>query len=197
LAEVPGTVSVQAVFLDKDGTLVENIPYNVDPTLIRLTKGADEGLRRLHAAGYQIVVISNQSGVARGFFEEGALRAVESRVTELLDELGVPLAGFYYCPHHPEGSVPGYAVRCACRKPAPGLILRAAEELGINRSRSWIVGDLLDDVEAGRLADCETILLDRGWKAGQIVPLERRPHHVVADLAEAAGLVAGSDRSLA
>ena len=125
-----------AVFLDKDGTLVEDVPYNVDPALIRLGPGAADGLRLLHAAGYPLIVISNQSGVARGYFEEAALGAVEVRLRELLGEVGVPLTGFYYCPHHPEGSVAAYAVGCECRKPLPGMIVRAADEHGIDLARS-------------------------------------------------------------
>src|SRR5581483_4877145 len=109
-----------AVFLDKDGTLVDDVPYNVDPERIRLTDGALDGLRRLHAADYLLIVVSNQSGVARGYFEEAALGAVEARLRELLGAAGVPLAGFYYCPHHPDGAVERYAVACACRKPASG-----------------------------------------------------------------------------
>src|SRR5947209_3403443 len=100
----------RAVFVDKDGTLIEDLPYNVDPGRIRLMAGAAEGLRRLHAAGYRLLVISNQSGVARGFFAEEALGPVRDRLRELLAEAGVPMAGFYYCPHHPDGTVPGYAV---------------------------------------------------------------------------------------
>src|SRR5581483_10333629 len=114
-----------AVFLDKDGTLVEDVPYNVDPDRIRLLPGTAAGLRRLHAAGYQLVVVSNQSGVARGYFPESALAAVEARLRELLTSAGVPLAGFYYCPHHPAGAVPAYTVACTCRKPLPGLVVRA------------------------------------------------------------------------
>src|SRR3954470_4364570 len=117
-----------AVFLDKDGTLIEDVPYNVDPARIRLMPGAAGGLRALDAAGYRLIVVSNQSGVARGYFEEAALAAVEARLRELLAEAGVPLAGFYYCPHHPEGSVAAYAVECSCRKPQPGLLVRAARE---------------------------------------------------------------------
>jgi D-glycero-D-manno-heptose 1,7-bisphosphate phosphatase len=143
----------RAVFLDKDGTLVEDVPYNVDPGRIRLTAGAVEGLCALHGAGYRLVVVSNQSGVARGYFPERALAVVEIRLRELLAEAGVPLAGFYYCPHHPHGSIGAYAVACPCRKPAPGLIVRAATEHGIDPGRSWLIGDILDDVEAGRLPD--------------------------------------------
>lgn len=181
--------SPRAVFLDKDGTLVEDVPYNVDPERIHLMAGAVEGLTALHAAGYRLVVVLNQSGVARGFFPEASLRAVEQRLTELLAECGVPLAGFYYCPHHPAGTVPAYALECPCRKPRPGLVLRAVRELGIDPSRSWLVGDILDDVEAGQRAGCRTILVDNGhetvWKDG----LFRRPHHRAGDLREAAGLI--------
>src|SRR5437660_1197232 len=120
----------RAAFLDKDGTLIDDVPYNVDPALIRLAAGVTEGLPRLHAAGFLVIVVSNQSGVARGLFAEEALGAVRDRLRELLAGLGVPLAGFYYCPHHPGGTVPRYAVPCGCRKPAPGLILDAARAHG-------------------------------------------------------------------
>jgi histidinol-phosphate phosphatase family protein len=178
----------RAIFLDKDGTLIENVPYNVDPAQIRLAPGAAEALPRLHAAGYRLVVVSNQSGVARGYFEASALGPVEARLRVLLEGLGVPLAGFYFCPHHPEGVVPSLAVACDCRKPAPGLIEQAARELAIDPARSWFVGDLLDDVEAGRRGGCRTILVaPRPDLAG--VPPARRPDHVAADLAEAARIV--------
>src|SRR5690349_4128123 len=108
---------MKAVFLDKDGTLVEDVPYNADPAEMRLMPGAAEGLFLLHVAGFRLFVVSNQSGVARGYFREEALGAVEARLRELLVRADVPLSGFYYCPHHPEGSVPEYAVECRCRKP--------------------------------------------------------------------------------
>src|SRR5947209_6409951 len=100
----------RAAFLDKDGTLVENVPYNVDPARVRLAPGAAEALPRLHAAGFRLIVVSNQSGVARGLFAEEALAGVRERLRELLADLGVPLGGFHYCPHHPDGTVPRYAV---------------------------------------------------------------------------------------
>src|SRR5262249_14510271 len=120
------TMDQRAVFLDKDGTLVEDVPYNADPARIRLAAGCAAGLRSLCAAGYRLFVVSNQSGVARGYFPEAALVDVERRLRDLLGELGVPLAGLYYCPHHPEGRVAECARRCECRKPEPGLLLRAA-----------------------------------------------------------------------
>ncbi len=175
-------MAVNAVFLDKDGTLVENVPYNADPAKIRLAAGAGEALRAMQAAGYRIFVVSNQSGVARGYFPERALAGVLKRLRELLVAQGVELAGFYYCPHHPEGG-------CACRKPAPGLILRAAHEHEVDLKRSWLVGDILDDVEAGRRAGCRTVLIDNGneteWRDGA----ERKPDFKVADLPGAARVI--------
>jgi histidinol-phosphate phosphatase family protein len=181
---------MRAVFLDKDGTLLEDVPYNVRPELMRLAPNSAEGLRRLHAANYRLVVISNQSGVARGFFEEAALGPVERRLREMLAEVGVPLAGFYYCPHHPEGSVAAYAVACACRKPAPGLIQRAACDLGLDLPASWFVGDILDDVEAGRRAGCRTVLLDNGHETEWVRSPLRIPEGVAPDLNAAARLIA-------
>lgn len=185
---------MQAVFLDKDGTLIEDVPYNVDPDHIRLTIGAVEGLQSLHAAGYRLIVVSNQSGVARGFFPESALAGVESRLRQLLADVGLPLTGFYYCPHHPHGSVADYTVDCGCRKPAPGLLLRGAKEHDIALGRSWLIGDILDDLEAGRRAGCRTVLLDNGHETEWIMNGNRQPDHRAADLAEAATIILGNNR---
>lgn len=184
-----------AVFLDKDGTLVEDVPYNVDPAGIRLMAGAVAGLFALHAAGYRVVVVSNQSGVARGFFEEPALRAVEAKLRELLEDVGVPLAGFYYCPHHPEGVVAPYARRCECRKPAPGLLRRAAADLNLEIAASWMIGDILDDVEAGRAAGCRTVFLDNGHETLWERSAKREPHLIAPDLAAAARGILGWRRT--
>jgi len=183
------TASRAAVFLDKDGTLVENVPYNVDPDRITLLPGALEGLRLLHGAGLPLIVISNQSGVARDYFPEQALEAVRARLNELLGAAGIELAGFYYCPHLPEAAVSRYAVECDCRKPQPGLFLRAARELDLDCTRSWAIGDILHDVEAGHRAGCRTILLDNGHETEwELSPL-RTPDLVCADLTQAAGLI--------
>jgi histidinol-phosphate phosphatase family protein len=181
------------VFLDKDGTIIENVPYNVDPTLMRLAPGAEEGLKQLHQAGYPLFVVSNQSGVARGFFPESALEGVAARLEELLAAFGVPLAGFAYCPHHPEARVEAYAVTCDCRKPAPGLILRLAAEHGIDLSRSWMIGDILDDIQAGRAAGCRTILIDNGNETEWIMSPDREPEHRAPDLAAAARYIIEQD----
>lgn len=181
---------MRAVFLDKDGTLIENLPYNADPRRMRLTPGAEPALARLHALGYALFVVSNQPGVAFGFFDEEALRRVGERLRGMLHACGVPLAGFHYCPHHAQGSVPAYAIACGCRKPAPGMLLHLAATHGIDLAQSWMVGDILDDVEAGARAGCRTILMDNGNETEWIDGPLRRPHRIVRDLPEAAAAIA-------
>jgi histidinol-phosphate phosphatase family protein len=183
-----------AVFLDKDGTLIENVPYNVNPDLIRLTPGVAEALPILHAAGYRLFVISNQSGVARGYFAETALLAVEARLRSLLAQINVPLRGFYYCPHHPDGSVAPYATACACRKPAPGLLQRAAAEHNLDLEQSWFVGDILDDIEAGRRAGCRTILLANGNETEWQLSPWRQPHFAVTHFSQIARIITHARR---
>lgn len=189
------TLNQRAVFIDKDGTLIHDVPYNVNPKRIRLMPGAAEALATLHTAGYQLIVISNQSGVARGYFPEEALEAVEVRLQELIArEAGVTLTGFYYCPHHPAGSVSAYAVACTCRKPAPGLIFQAAQQHKINLQQSWFVGDILDDVEAGRRAGCRTILLMNGSETEWVFRPRRWPHYLAANFSEVAYVITSVDK---
>ena len=178
-----------AVFLDKDGTVIENVPYNVDPAHIRFTPRAGAGLHRMQQAGYKLIVISNQSGVARGYFPEEALRRVEERLREMLREFDVSLAGFYWCPHAPQDA-------CACRKPESGLILRAAEEHGVDPRQSWIVGDAPSDVDAGQRAGCRTILIEAGSEAGRDLSPQPTPDLRVSDLEEAALALCAADGRL-
>lgn len=179
-------VSSKAIFLDKDGTLIHDVPYNIDPARIELMPGAVQGLKMLQGAGYRLIVVSNQSGVARGYFAEAALMPVEERLRDLLARGGVLLDGLYYCPHHPQGRVAEYAIHCACRKPAPGLLLQAAQEHDLTLHSSWMIGDILDDVEAGRRAGCQTILIDNGNETEWELSPQRRPDHIVGDLVAAA-----------
>jgi D-glycero-D-manno-heptose 1,7-bisphosphate phosphatase len=184
----------KAIFLDKDGTLIEDVPYNVDPHQMRLLPGVAKGLQAFNAAGYKLIVVSNQSGVARGYFPETALRGVERRLRELLlpeGEAGVALTGFYTCSHHPEAVLSQYRCDCTCRKPAPGLLLQAAAEHGIDLASSWMIGDILDDIEAGRRAGCRTVLIDNGNETVWRLTEMRRPHLRVMDMAEAACLIGG------
>lgn len=177
-----------AIFLDKDGTLLDDVPYNVDPALMRLAPGAPEGLARLGRLGLPLIVISNQSGVAFGRFGLTALGKVEQKLSELFAAHGARLAGCYFCPHHPKGTVAPFNVRCDCRKPAPGMFLAAAEH-GIDLSASWFIGDILDDIEAGHRAGCRAILIDNGneteWRDGP----GRTPDAKVSDLDLAARLI--------
>lgn len=181
-----------AVFLDKDGTLIEDVPYNVDPDKIRFTDGALEGLRLLQKAGFRLILVSNQSGVARGRFPEIALVPVKSRLCELLEQAGISLDGFYYCPHHPEGMVASYAVACFCRKPQPGLLMHAARLHAIDLPKSWLIGDILNDVEAGNRASCSTILMSNGNETEWQMTALRKPDFMVANLHEAAEIIIGS-----
>jgi histidinol-phosphate phosphatase family protein len=187
---------MKAVFLDKDGTLIDDVPYNVDPARIRLARGAAEGVRLLQRAGFRLFVVSNQSGVARGMFPATALARVEARLRSLLAEVGVPVDGFYWCPHHPDGVVPRYAVACDCRKPAPGLLLQASRQHGVNLAASWLVGDILDDVEAGRRAGCRTVFLDIGIETEWVRTGLRIPHFRAGDLAEAATIITEATESV-
>lgn len=178
-----------AVFLDKDGTLLDDVPYNVDPAQMRFAPGAREALTLLAAHPFALFVISNQAGVALGKFVNSALAGVENRLQRLFAECGATLRGVYWCPHHPQGRVKRYAVVCGCRKPAPGLLLRAAREHRLDLARSWFIGDILDDVEAGNRAGCRTVLLDNGHETEWLAGAQRVPSARAADLYEAARIV--------
>jgi len=161
----------KAIFLDKDGTLIPDIPYNVDISKITLYEDAIHGLKLLQDEGFQLIVISNQPGIAYGSFTEREFIKVVDHITQMLTSEGIRLMDFYYCPHHPDGTVKGYNVVCECRKPLPGLLQMAAFEHHIDLTSSWMIGDILNDVEAGNRAGCRTILVDKGneteWLAGE------------------------------
>ncbi|GAB3540416.1 D-glycero-alpha-D-manno-heptose-1,7-bisphosphate 7-phosphatase [Spirosoma fluminis] len=178
-----------AIFLDKDGTLIPDIPYNADPGLITLYPETGPALQRLQRVGYQLLVVSNQAGVAKGYFSEDALEAVFNRLNELLSPFAVKLDGFEYCPNHPAGTVEAYAIDCDRRKPKPGMLFDAARTYAIDLSASWMIGDILNDVEAGNRAGCRSILVDRGheteWQSGPY----RTPTSIVKNLEEAATVI--------
>jgi len=181
----------KAVFLDKDGTLVENVLNNHDVERVRLLPKVSEGLRRLHDAGYVLLIVSNQAGIAHGLFSEEALHPIFARVSVLLDSSRNLISGVYYCPHDSEGRVPKYTFACACRKPLPGLLLKAAGEHSLDLKRSWMIGDILHDVEAGRRAGCRTILVNNGHETEWKMSGCRWPDFVVTDLDGAADRILG------
>ncbi|MEN9938787.1 MAG: hypothetical protein RLZZ387_5366 [Chloroflexota bacterium] len=183
----------RAVFLDRDGTLVQPRHYPSTPDELLLYDGIDEGLRCLQQAGFRLVVITNQSGIARGLFDEAALERMHDHLRSELALRGVSIDAFYHCPHHPEGVVPELAVACECRKPRPGMLVQAAAECGIDLRRSWFVGDILDDVEAGNRAGCRTVLVDLGTEP--LPPsLSRTPNMVARDTNHALELICASER---
>lgn len=179
----------KAIFLDKDGTLIEDVPYNIDPDKIKLYPEAGKALKHLKKAGFRLVVISNQAGVAKGHFKEEELEEVEKVIGKMLAQYNVVLDGFYYCPHHEEGVVESYVKDCSCRKPKAGMILQAATDLKIDLTKSWMVGDILHDVEAGRRAGCKAILVDRGNETEWVMNEMRRPDFTVKNLKEAAAQI--------
>ena len=147
-----------AVFLDRDGTVIEDADYLADPDGVVLIAGVGPALRRLREAGYALVVVTNQSGIARGRFSEGDYRRVSARLDSELERVGVRLDATLHCPHHPEHSGP-----CSCRKPAPGMLFSAAQALGLDLERSFIVGDKRSDLEAGAAAGVPGILVRTGY----------------------------------
>ena len=149
--------TVPAVFLDRDGTLIEDLEYPRDPDLVRILPGASEALERLAAAGFPLVVVSNQSGVGRGIVSEDEAARVHDRFVEEFARRGIGFADAFYCPHAPDAG-------CDCRKPSPKLLLDAASKLSIDLPRSLIIGDKASDIEAGRRVGCRTVLL--GPRAG-------------------------------
>jgi len=181
-------VSRRAVFLDRDGTINREVLFLGDAALVVLEKAAPGGLRLLQGAGFDLIVVSNQSGVARGFFDEDAVRRVNATLSGMLRAEGVELSRFYFCPHHAEGAVPKYAIGCDCRKPAPGLLLSAARDADIDLKGSYCVGDSARDVEAGRAAGTRTVLVLTGFGAASLAEVESRSlaDYVAEDLAAAA-----------
>ena len=151
-------MSRRAVFLDRDGTLLELIAYLHQPEQVRLVAGAAAALRRLQAEGWLRIVVTNQSGVARKIFSMDEVTAVHERMLALLRADCADLDAIEICPHHPDHTGP-----CPCRKPAPGMLLRAARRFGIDLAGSWMIGDRLDDLEAGRVLGLRTILVRTGY----------------------------------
>jgi len=180
-----------AVFLDRDGTIIREVGYLRSPTQVRLLPGAAEAIRRLNQAGFAVVVATNQSGIARGLLTEEGLKLIHAALRRRLAKRGARLDAIYHCPHHPEAAAPEHRRRCRCRKPAPGMLLRAARELDLDLTRSFAVGDGERDVIAGLRAGCCTALVRTGYRADTEKRLggKPRPDYVADDLLGAANWI--------
>ena len=181
-------MSSRALFLDRDGTLVHASHYPSRPEQLRLYDDIGPELRVLQQSGFRLVIITNQAGIARGYFTEADLQRMHDYLTDKLATLGVHVSGIYHCPHHPEGVVEELAFRCNCRKPQPGMLLQAAHDLDLDLEQSWFVGDILDDVEAGNRAGCRTILVDLETESLPQQPL-RVPTFVAKDTLHALRII--------
>ena len=154
----------KAVFLDRDGTLDEDVGYMHTQEQFSWVPGARDALCLFKKEGYLLIVLSNQSGVARGYFTEADVLAIHQYMQEQLRQsCGIEIDAFYYCPHHPEGTVDGYRQACACRKPGTGMFERAAAELSLDPERSFVIGDNVTDILPGVRLGCRTILVRTGY----------------------------------
>jgi D-glycero-D-manno-heptose 1,7-bisphosphate phosphatase len=177
-----------AVFLDRDGTIIEDVGFLRDVAQIDLLPWSADAIRQLKEAGYAVVVITNQSGVGRGYYDEAHVQATHRVLDDLLAESGARVDAYYYCPHHPESTDARYARECECRKPASGMLLRAAADLQLDLPRSWMVGDWWRDVQAGAGAGTRTILIPTGRSTEhRPAPVDApRPDAILNNLMEAA-----------
>ena len=159
----PSAPGTEAVFLDRDGTLIEEVGYLDRPERVELYPYSADAIRALNRAGLRIVMVTNQSGVARGFFTESVVDAVHAHLERLLADAGAHIDAYYYCPHHPDGKVAQYARACDCRKPGRGLVDRAVRELGVDPQRSFAVGDRWLDVALARTIGAAGVLVRTGY----------------------------------
>ncbi len=178
----------RGVFLDRDGTINEEVGYLSRVDQFRFIDGAAQAVKLLNASGLKVVVVTNQAGVARGYLSEQTLREIHCRMADLLRARSARLDGIYYCPHHPIEGVGPYRMECNCRKPKPGMLERAATELNIDLSQSFVVGDQITDLETGFAVGCKTVLVRTGYglrSEEQFVGRPFQPDHIADDVFEA------------
>jgi len=171
----------KACFLDRDGVLIEEAHYLKDPEQVKIIPGAYSAVKKLKEMGFLCIVVSNQSGVARGYFKEPDIKAIETRIDEYLAAEGLKIDAYYNCPHHPKGTVPQYAKDCACRKPAPGMILKAAAEHGIDLKSSFMIGDKFSDLKAAEKAGCQFQILVKTGHGNEEIEAHGTDGAIIAD----------------
>ncbi len=179
----------RAILMDRDGTVCDEVGYVNHVSRVRLLPRSARAIRLARDAGFRTIVVTNQAGVARGYFDEGLVLRVHERVRELLAEEGAALDAIYYCPHHPDAGVEPYRKDCDCRKPRPGMLLRARDEVGIDLARSYVVGDSMRDIEAGHRVGATTVLVMTGYGRGELEyrsdGWKHHPDHIAEDLMDA------------
>lgn len=175
-------MSGPVVLIDRDGTILEQDGYLLDPHRLRLLPGAAEALGRLRRGGFRIAIVTNQSPIGRGLLSWGRLRRIHERLTDELRRRGVTLDGIFVCPHRPEDG-------CRCRKPQPGLVWQAAARLRFDPASCWIVGDNACDVDLARAVGARSVLVETGHGAALPGPVRARADRIAADLAGAAGAI--------
>jgi D-glycero-D-manno-heptose 1,7-bisphosphate phosphatase len=179
----------RAVFLDRDGTVSEEAGYVNHLDRFKVYPWAPEAIRRLNQAGLQVILITNQAGIAHGYFPESLVHEVHQRLQAELAFGGAALDAIYYCPHHPEGRVEAYRIQCMCRKPGTGLIEKAAQERHLDLRSSFVVGDRYQDLQMGFKVGARTILVLSGYGKGELLYQKdtwaQQPDHIAADLSDA------------
>ena len=170
------------IILDRDGTVIVDKNYLDNPDGVELLPGAAEGLRKMIAAGYSLIFVSNQSGLGRGMFDLSTLEAINARMTTILESEGIAHKGIYYCPHTPEDN-------CTCRKPHTELVLKAASELGFKPEESWVMGDKAADINLGKAINSRTILVLTGEGSQTALNSSVSPDYVAKDLSDAADFI--------
>jgi len=182
--------NIPAVFLDRDGTINEEVGYVNHITRFKLIPEAIEGIKLINKIGLLCIVITNQGGVAKGFFDEKFLNKLHNRMLWLLKKNGARIDGIYYCPHHPHGSVKKYSIPCKCRKPATGLIEQALRDFNISLKNSYYIGDQRRDIEFGKRLGLTTILVKTGYGLGEIMfkkfNKKLKPDYIAENLLDAA-----------
>ena len=182
-------MSDKAIFLDRDDTLIEDPGYISSPEQVSLLTGVPRALIELKALGYKLVVVTNQSAVARGIVTEKSLGEIHKRLEKLLAEKNSFLDRIYYCPYHPDGAVKKYRQESELRKPNPGMLLKAAEEMDLDLDQSWCVGNSSTDIGAGLRAGCKTILIDLPSRRQQLKPNDPRPDYKAINMKEVVNII--------
>jgi histidinol-phosphate phosphatase family protein len=175
IRDIDGT----AVFIDRDGTICKDVHYMSSPDQLELLPGVVEGISLLNSLGLKVIIVTNQSGIARGYFTEEALNEIHQKMLKMLSEEGARIDGIYYCPHHPNEG-------CECRKPKIGLLLKAAQDFKLDLKNCFMIGDKCIDVQAGRNAGCTTILIPSTETEKEIIP---QPDYIAANFYEAAKII--------